>query len=76
VEKLSVQGAQNHPVFSGGDKMAKPNKSRADHIDGMDVVAWMQREGWIQSGMAPAPQRMKHLAAWYERRELDEEEHF
>ena len=71
-----MQGAKNHPVFSGGDKMAKPNKGRADRIEGMDVVAWMRREGLVQSGLAPAPQRLRHLGVWFERVELEEEEHF
>jgi len=56
--------------------MAKPNKGRVDLIDGMDVVAWMRREGWIQSGLAPAPQRLRHLGVWFERAEFGEEEHF
>jgi hypothetical protein len=56
--------------------MAKPNKGRADRIEGMDVVAWMRREGLVQSGLAPAPDRLRHLGVWFERVELEEEEHF
>jgi len=56
--------------------MAKPNKGRADRIDGMDVVTWMQRKGLVVSSMAPAPDRLRHLGVWFERLEFGEEEHF
>jgi len=56
--------------------MAKPNRGRKDQVDGVDVVTWMQRSGWVVSSMAPAPQRLRHLGVWFERVELEEEEHF
>jgi hypothetical protein len=41
--------------------VAKPNKGRVGRIEGMDVVAWMRREGWIQSGLGPRAAEVEAL---------------
>jgi hypothetical protein len=56
--------------------MANPNKGSINQIAGLDVVTWMQQQGWIERSMAPAPQRLRYLGGWFDRVEAGEEEHF